>query len=142
MHLHVQVRVVAVLSYEFIKRFVHFALILLLIDLVDPSVESLGQKCVNVDIVLFVIDEIPAHVLAQTVNALFVQSRGQTQSDRMRDVMHHLLSLLLEILLSRGVILIISEDKLLFKVHVYSFKVQERFRLDLFRVFLIVLIVV
>jgi hypothetical protein len=100
MHLHVEVRVVAVLSYEFIKRFVHFALILLLIDLVDPSVESLGQKCVDVDIVLFMIDEIPAHVLPQAVNALFVQSRGQTQSDRMRDVMHHLLSLLLEIFLS------------------------------------------
>ena len=100
MHLHMQVCVVAMLSYEFIKRFVNFAFILLLIDLVDPSVESLGQKCVNVDIILFVIDEIPAHVLTQTVNALFVQSRGQTQSDRMRDVMHHLLSLLLEILLS------------------------------------------
>ena len=74
MHLHVQVGVVAMLSYEFIKRFVYFVHILLLVDLVDPSVETLGQKCVNVDIVLFVIDEIPAHVLSQTVYALFVQS--------------------------------------------------------------------
>ena len=131
MHLHVQVGVVAMLSYEFIQRFIHFVHILLLVDLVDPSVETLGQKCVNVHIVLFVINEISAHVLSQTVYALFVQSRGQTQSHRMRDVMHHLLSLLLEILLSCGVILIISEDKLLFKVHVYSFQVQERFRLYL-----------
>ena len=64
MHLHVQICVVAILSYEFIKRFVDFALILLLIDLVDSSVESLSQKCVNVDIILFVINEVSAHVLA------------------------------------------------------------------------------
>lgn len=72
MHLHVQVCVVAMLSYEFVKRLIYFVHILLLVDLVDPSVETLGQKCVNVNIVLFVIDEIPAHVLSQTVYALFV----------------------------------------------------------------------